>query len=56
MISLLERTRLKHISYTVVDEADEMLHDDWEEEMAKIMGGGGMSPSSFILNSTAGSY
>ena len=26
--------------YTIIDEADEMLHDDWEEDMAKIMSGG----------------
>lgn len=29
-------------SYTIIDEADEMLSSDWEEEMAKIMSGGGM--------------
>lgn len=29
-------------SYTIIDEADELLHDDWEQEMTKIMGGGGM--------------
>lgn len=28
-------------SYTIIDEADEMLHDDWGEEMSKIMGGAG---------------
>jgi ATP-dependent RNA helicase DDX3X len=28
-------------SYTIIDEADEMLHVDWEEDMAKIMSGGG---------------
>ena len=28
-------------SYTIIDEADEMLHPDWEEDMAKIMSGGG---------------
>jgi len=28
-------------SYTIIDEADEMLHDDWEDEMTKIMSGGG---------------
>ncbi|KIW49182.1 hypothetical protein, variant [Exophiala xenobiotica] len=31
---------LSRVRYTIIDEADEMLHDDWEEEMAKIMGGG----------------
>jgi len=29
------------LSYTIIDEADELLHDDWEEEMTKIMSGGG---------------
>lgn len=26
-------------SYTIIDEADELLHDDWEEDMARIMSG-----------------
>lgn len=29
--------------YTIIDEADEMLQSDWEEELRKIMGGGGQS-------------
>ena len=29
--------------YTVIDEADEMLQEDWQEELNKIMAGGGMS-------------
>jgi ATP-dependent RNA helicase DDX3X len=33
---------LSRLRYTIIDEADEMLHDDWNDEMAKIMGGGGM--------------
>jgi hypothetical protein len=28
-------------SYTIIDEADEMLQVDWETDMAKIMSGGG---------------
>jgi superfamily II DNA/RNA helicase len=28
-------------SYTIIDEADEMLQVDWEADMAKIMSGGG---------------
>lgn len=32
---------LSRVRYTIIDEADEMLHSDWEEDMAKIMGGGG---------------
>lgn len=33
---------LRRLKYMVVDEADEMLHDDWAEDFAKILGGGGM--------------
>jgi ATP-dependent RNA helicase DDX3X len=32
---------LARLRYTIIDEADEMLHDDWGDDMAKIMGGGG---------------
>lgn len=31
---------MSRVKYTVIDEADEMLHDDWQEELGKIMGGG----------------
>lgn len=31
---------MSRVLYTVIDEADEMLHSDWEEEMGKILGGG----------------
>ena len=31
----------REIKMLLLDEADEMLHGDWEEDMAKIMGGGG---------------
>ncbi|KIW16052.1 hypothetical protein PV08_06103 [Exophiala spinifera] len=31
---------LSRVRYTIIDEADQMLHSDWEEDMAKIMGGG----------------
>lgn len=31
---------LGRVRYTIIDEADELLHDDWEEEMAVIMAGG----------------
>ncbi|KAI9674046.1 MAG: hypothetical protein M1829_003889 [Trizodia sp. TS-e1964] len=30
---------LKRLKYTVIDEADEMLHGDWEAELKKIMSG-----------------
>lgn len=32
---------MRRVKFTVIDEADEMLHGDWEEEMKKIIGGGG---------------
>jgi ATP-dependent RNA helicase DDX3X len=32
---------LNRLRYTIIDEADELLHDDWEEEMGVIMAGGG---------------
>lgn len=35
--NLLSLARLK---FTIIDEADEMLQDDWEETMSKIFGGG----------------
>ncbi|KAI4726455.1 DEAD/DEAH box RNA helicase [Aureobasidium sp. EXF-10728] len=31
---------MRRVKFTVIDEADEMLTPDWEDEMAKIMGGG----------------
>ena len=32
---------LKRLKYMVIDEADEMLHSDWETELKQIMSGGG---------------
>lgn len=32
---------LRRLKYLIVDEADEMLQDDWIEELNKIMHGGG---------------
>lgn len=32
---------MSRVKYTVIDEADEMLADDWTEELEKIMSGGG---------------
>ncbi|CAK1359666.1 ATP-dependent RNA helicase DED1 [Cercospora beticola] len=31
---------MSRVKYTVIDEADEMLNEDWSEEMAKILAGG----------------
>lgn len=36
--SLLSMSRLR---YTIIDEADEMLHEDWQEDFAEILNGGG---------------
>ena len=36
---------LKRLKYMVIDEADEMLHSDWENELKQIMSGGGKSTS-----------
>lgn len=32
---------MKRVKFTVIDEADEMLDPDWEDQMRKIIGGGG---------------
>ena len=34
---------MRRVKFTVIDEADEMLSGDWDDEMAKIMGGSGKS-------------
>jgi superfamily II DNA/RNA helicase len=38
---------LKRLKYLVIDEADEMLHSDWEAELQQIMSGSGnyLNPS-----------
>lgn len=44
LIDIMERPNVltfKRVKYMVVDEADEMLHDDWQDELGKIMCGGG---------------
>ncbi|KAK6435407.1 hypothetical protein LTR95_008403 [Oleoguttula sp. CCFEE 5521] len=43
LCDLMERPSaltMSRIKYTILDEADEMLHDDWQEELGKIMAGG----------------
>lgn len=35
---------LRRLKYMVIDEADEMLHGDWDDELGKILGGGGEFP------------
>ncbi|KAL1872340.1 hypothetical protein Daus18300_004310 [Diaporthe australafricana] len=35
-----EHLSLRRLKYIVIDEADEMLHDDWKEDFDKILGGG----------------
>lgn len=44
LIDFMERPNvltLKRLKYMVVDEADEMLHDDWSDEFNRILSGGG---------------
>jgi ATP-dependent RNA helicase DDX3X len=44
LIDMMERPdvlTLRRVRYMVVDEADEMLHADWEEEFTTILTGGG---------------
>jgi ATP-dependent RNA helicase DDX3X len=38
-----DRLTLRRVKYMVIDEADEMLHEDWEHEFTKILSGGGKS-------------
>jgi ATP-dependent RNA helicase DDX3X len=38
-----ETLTLKRLKYMVIDEADEMLQADWQDELSKIMSGGGKS-------------
>ena len=41
----------KFSRYTIIDEADELLLSDWEEDLNKIMSGGGRkaTPNQFAL-------
>jgi len=32
---------MSRVKFTIIDEADEMLNQDWDEELKKIMAGGG---------------
>jgi len=41
---------LRRLRYLVIDEADEMLHSDWEEEFTKILSGGGESCATVSLS------
>ena len=44
LIDFIERPQvltLRRLRYMVIDEADEMLHDDWQEDFSKILSGGG---------------
>jgi ATP-dependent RNA helicase DDX3X len=42
---------LHRYRYTIIDEADEMLHSDWEQELGKLMSGGGMFPGTIYRDS-----
>lgn len=39
---------LRRLKYLVIDEADELLNDDWKDELGKIMSGGGECFRSFF--------
>jgi superfamily II DNA/RNA helicase len=39
-------------SYTIIDEADELLDVGWEADMAKIMSGGGKKERSHLSDQT----
>ncbi len=44
LIDFMDRPALltmRRLRYMVIDEADEMLHDDWQEDFGKILSGGG---------------
>lgn len=43
---------LKRLKYMVIDEADEMLHADWETELKQIMSGGGKCLFIFLADLT----
>lgn len=43
---------LTHHSYTIIDEADELISPDWEDEIGKIMSGGGMKARPLLTNVT----
>jgi ATP-dependent RNA helicase DDX3X len=44
MIDRPQILTLRRVRYMVIDEADEMLQDDWKNDLDKIMSGGGESP------------
>ena len=39
---------MQRLKYTIIDEADEMLTDDWTEELEQILSGGGSESFSFL--------
>ena len=44
LIDFMDRSdilSLRRVRYMVIDEADEMLHDDWKDELDQILSGGG---------------
>ncbi len=44
LIDFMDRPALltmRRLRYMVIDEADEMLHNDWQEDFSKILSGGG---------------
>lgn len=57
LIDMMERPHiltLRRVKYMVIDEADEMLHADWEEEFNKILSGGGKCTELALLYQVEG--
>lgn len=55
LIHFMERPDLltmRRVKYMVIDEADEMLHDDWVEDLGKILSGGGKFGFFYIISKT----
>lgn len=53
LIDFIDRPQtltLRRLKYMVIDEADEMLHDDWKEDFDKILGGGGKFFEAFVMS------
>jgi ATP-dependent RNA helicase DDX3X len=42
---------LRRLKYMIIDEADEMLHTDWDTELKAILSGGGKSNYSLLVSS-----
>lgn len=53
LIDVMQRSHalsLRRLKYMVIDEADEMLEMDWQDELEKLMSGGGKLAQSFCIS------